>query len=135
MEDGGSFADHALDLFVRVGPPFDTGARLRRMFGGHGIFCDGVMFALIADDTLYLKANDDTKPAFLDAGSLPFTYEKAGRAIELSYLTVPDEAGEDVEELRDWAHMALAAANRAQARKPRKKSASALSKQRRNTGS
>ena len=120
MDDGGSFAEHALDLIVRVGPPFDTGARLRRMFGGHGIFCDGVMFALIADDTLYLKADDDTKPAFLNAGSLPFTYEKAGREIELSYLTVPDEAGEDAEELRGWAHMALAAANRAQTRKAAK---------------
>ncbi len=118
MEDGGSFAEHVLDLIVRVGPPFDTCARLRRMFGGHGIFCDGVMFALISDDTLYFKADDNTKPAFLDAGSLPFTYEKAGREIELSYLTVPDEAGEDVEELRNWAHMALAAANRAHAKIP-----------------
>jgi hypothetical protein len=52
MDDGGSFAEHALDLIVWVGSPFDTGTRLRRMFGEHGIFCDGFMFALIADDTL-----------------------------------------------------------------------------------
>ena len=121
MPPGNDFADHALDLLVQVGPPFDTCARLRRMFGGHGIFCDGVMFALIADDTLYLKVDDETKPAFLDAGSLPFLYDKAGKTVEMSYVTVPDEASEDVGELREWAHMALAAANRAQAAKPAKK--------------
>jgi hypothetical protein len=83
MDDGGSFAEHALDLTVRVGPPCDTVARLRRMFNGQGIFCDGVMFALVADDTLYLKGDDDMKPAFLDAGSSPFTYEKVRGEIEL----------------------------------------------------
>jgi len=83
MDDGGSFAEHALDLTVRVGPPCDTVARLRRMFNGQGIFCDGVMFALVADNTLYLKGDDDMKPAFLDAGSSPFTYEKVRGEIEL----------------------------------------------------
>jgi DNA transformation protein len=99
MDDGGSFAEHALDLTVRVGPPCDTVARLRRMFSGQGIFCDGVMFALVADDTLYLKGDDDMKPAFLDAGSSPFTYEKVRGEIELP----PDEVGEDVEKLLGWA--------------------------------
>ena len=111
MDDGGSFAEHSLELIIRVGPPCDTGERLRRIISGHGIFCDGVMFALVADDTLYLKVYDDTKPAFLDAGSLPFTYEKAGGEIELALLTVLDKVDEDVEELLRWSHMALDAAN------------------------
>jgi len=117
MDDGGSFAEHALDLTVRVGPPCDTVARLRRMFSGQGIFCDGVMFALVADDTLYLKGDDDMKPAFLDAGSSPFTYEKVRGEIE---LPAPDEVGEDVEKLLGWAHMALDAANRGQTKKSAK---------------
>ena len=117
-----AFADHALDLLTQVGPPFDTDARLRRMFGGHGIFCDGVIFALISDDVLFLKIDAETKTAFMDAGSQPFTYAKANRNVELTYWTVPDEASEDVDELHRWAHMALAAANRAQAKKRPKKS-------------
>lgn len=112
-----AFAEHALDLLTQTGPPFDTGARLRRMFGGHGIFCDGVMFALIADETLYLKVDGDTKPRFAEAGALPFMYEKSGKQIEMSYMTVPDEAAEDVDELRDWAHLAMGAAHRAKAQK------------------
>ena len=91
------------------------------MFGGHGIFCDGVMFALIADDVLYLKIDDETKPAFREAGSEPFMYEKAGKQIEMSYMTVPGDAEEDIDNLGSWAHMAVAAANRANAKKPSRK--------------
>ena len=91
------------------------------MFGGHGIFCDGVMFALIADETLYLKVDAETRQTFLDTGNEPFVYERKGKAVELSYVTVPDTAAEDIDDLRSWAHMALAAANRAHAKKkPRK---------------
>jgi DNA transformation protein len=122
MVSENEFPEHVLDLLAQVGAPFDTTARLRRMFGGHGIFCDGVMFALIADDVLFLKVDADTKQEFLGAGSEPFIYErKGGKLIEMSYVTVPDDAAENVDELRPWAHMALAAANRAKANKPAKK--------------
>jgi DNA transformation protein len=120
MASDTEFPDHTLDLLVQVGPPFDTHARLRRMFGGHGIFCDGVMFALIADDVLYLKIDDETKPDFAAAGSEPFLYEKAGKQVALSYMTLPDAADGDIDALELWAHKALAAALRAQARKPAK---------------
>lgn len=122
MPSGQEFAEHACDLLASVGAPFDLGTKLRRMFGGHGIFCDGVMFALIADETLYLKVDDETKAAFLDAGCEPFTYDKGGKPVAMSYVTVPDDAAEDIEALRPWAHMALAAANRAQAKKKPRKS-------------
>lgn len=122
MRQGQEFGEHACDLLTGVGAPFDQGTRLRRMFGGHGIFCDGVMFALIADEVLYLKVDEETKPAFLDAGCDTFTYNKAGKLVELSYLTVPDDAAENIPELRPWAHMALAAANRTQAKKKPRKS-------------
>ncbi|MBT5570955.1 MAG: TfoX/Sxy family protein [Alphaproteobacteria bacterium] len=121
MASDSEFPDYTLDLLVQVGPPFDTHARLRRMFGGHGIFCDGVMFALIADDALYLKVDDETRPEFTAVGSEPFLYEKAGKQIALSYMSVPNNTAGDIDALGTWAHMALAAANRAQARKPVKK--------------
>lgn len=122
MPTGQEFAEHACDLLASVGAPFDQGARLRRMFGGHGIFCDGVMFALIADEVLYLKVDAETKAAFVEAGCEPFTYDKGGKPVEMSYMTVPDPATEDADELRPWAHLALAAANRAQAKKKPRKS-------------
>lgn len=118
MAPRNEFAEHAHDMLAAVGAPFDGGTRLRRMFGGHGIFCDGVMFALIADDTLYMKVDDETKQDFLDAGGLPFTYERSGKPFEMSYVSLPDDASEDIDALRPWAHRALAAANRARARKP-----------------
>ncbi|MEP4380336.1 MAG: TfoX/Sxy family protein [Alphaproteobacteria bacterium] len=122
MPQGQEFAEHARDLLTSVGAPFDQGTRLRRMFGGHGIFCDGVMFALIADETLYLKVDGETKPAFLEAGCESFTYDKGGKPVEMSYVTAPDDAAEDIDALRPWAHMALAAANRTQAKKKPRKS-------------
>lgn len=121
MPKGQEFAEHACDLLRAVGAPFDQGTRLRRMFGGHGIFCDGVMFALIADEVLYLKVDCESWPVFADAGCEPFVYEKRGKPIEMSYWTVPEDTAEDVENLRPWAHLALAAANRSRAeKKPRK---------------
>lgn len=120
MVPEGGYPEHVLDLLVQAGPPFDTGTRLRRMFGGHGVFCDGVMFALIADDLLFLKVDDATRPDFLAAGCTPFIYEKAGKPVAMSYVSVPEDAHENVEALRPWALLALAAANRAHAAKNRK---------------
>lgn len=116
------YAEHVADLLGRLGDPFAHGARIRRMFGGHGVFCDGVMFALIADDTLYMKVDDETRDAFAEAGGAAFTYEKGGRQIEMSYFSLPESANEDIDELRDWAHMALAAANRGRATGQKRKS-------------
>ena len=67
MASDTEFPDRTLDQPVQVGPPFDTHARLRRMFGSHGIFCDGVTFALIADDVLCLKIDGESKPDFAAA--------------------------------------------------------------------
>ena len=68
------------------------------MFGGHRIFCDSVMFALIADDVLYLKIDDETKPDFTVAGSEPFLFEKAGKQVARFHMTPPDAADGDIDE-------------------------------------
>jgi DNA transformation protein and related proteins len=52
-------ADHLEELFAPVG-----GVSIKRMFGGLGIFKGGLMFALVADDVLYFKADETTTPAF-----------------------------------------------------------------------
>ena len=65
---------------------------VRAMFGGAGVFRDGIMFGLIADETLYFKIDDTTKGDFEAEGSEPFVYTKAGKATAMSYWRVPETA-------------------------------------------
>jgi DNA transformation protein len=108
------FVDHVCDLLQALGP-----VAPRHMFGGWGLFLDGVMFALIASDRLYLKADRTTEPRFAEAGCPPFTYEARGRTMSLSYREAPDGSLEDPDDLLPWARLALEAARRAKAEKAR----------------
>jgi DNA transformation protein len=120
MSDSG-FVSHCLELFSPLGR-----ASSRRMFGGHGLYIDGLCMALIIRDVLYLKVNDTHRTTFEGAGGRPFTY--AGKDDEthmLSYYTVPEEAMESPAEMVPWARRALAAAVAARAKAPVKKKAAA----------
>ena len=101
-----------LELLAPVGS-----VSARRMFGGTGFHADGMMFALEADGTLYLKADDDNRARFDAAGGMPFVFESRRRTITTHYLTPPDEALDSAEAMRPWALLALQAAQRAAARK------------------
>jgi len=85
----------------------------RKMFGGYGIYHDGVMFALVADDTLYLKADVTTKDYFIDKQLIPFEYDKGGKKIKMSYYLAPEEIYDDPDEASYWANLAYEAALRA----------------------
>lgn len=93
----------------------------RRMFGGCGVYRQGVMFALIVDDMLYFKADDGNRDDYENAGSGPFVYHAKGKPIALSYWLVPLDVLEDMEILGQWAQKSYQAALRAQASKPPKK--------------
>ena len=93
--------------------------RTRRMFGGHGLYVDDLFVALIAFDKLFLKADDETRPAFQAAGCEPFVYDGAGKQVTVSYWTVPAEAMESPGQMQPWARLAIAAALRARSSKPR----------------
>jgi DNA transformation protein len=83
------------------------------MFGGWGIYKDGVMFALIAYDTLYFKVDDGNRQDY-EAADLPyFTYSDKGRAIRMPYCEAPSDGFDDPEILCAWARGAFAAALRA----------------------
>jgi DNA transformation protein len=87
---------------------------VRRMFGGAGVYCGGVMFGLIADDTLYLKADGRSQADFEDEGLEPFTYQaKDGRNTVMSYWRAPERLYDEPEEMLAWARKALAVAQRA----------------------
>lgn len=86
---------------------------MRRMFGKAGLFCDGVMFAIVADDTLYFRVDDHNRATFREAASFPpLTYEKGGRTIDLSFWRAPERLLDEPDELVLWARSALAAAHR-----------------------
>jgi DNA transformation protein len=88
------------------------GVSARRMFGGWGIYKDGVMFALIAYDTLYLKVDDGNRGAY-EAADLPyFTYNDKGSPIRMPYCAAPSDGLDDPEILCAWAREAYAAALR-----------------------
>jgi DNA transformation protein len=86
----------------------------RRMFGGVGVYSGGRFFAVLADDQLYLKADDLNRPDFEREGLAPFTYaRKDGRSAAMSYYPPPAAALDEPEALRPWVERALAAAGRA----------------------
>ena len=109
--------EHIIELFAGFGP-----VSVRRLFGGFGIYADGIMFALASRDVIYLKADDATATAFEREGRGPFTYAaKGGKRTVMSYWQLPDRLYDDADELADWARAALAVARRAKARKPKRR--------------
>jgi DNA transformation protein and related proteins len=84
----------------------------KRMFGGVGIYSSDVFFAIVDDDVLYLKADDQTRADFVRAGSRPFQPYGDGRT-SMHYYDVPAAILEDAGALTAWARTAIAAAIRA----------------------
>lgn len=101
------FADYLGELFQDFGP-----INVRRMFGGQGVFHDGLMIGLVADEVLYLKADAQSRQRFQEKGLDAFTYDKGGKPISMSYFQAPDEALDDPSEMQPWAVLAYEAALR-----------------------
>jgi DNA transformation protein len=77
---------------------------VRRMFGGAGLYRDGKMFGLIADDVAYLKVDDTNRDDFVKAGSAPFLpYPEKIKSTVMSYFEIPADVLEDPDELARWA--------------------------------
>jgi DNA transformation protein len=112
MKTSNEFAAHSADLLSTVGRVV-----VRRMFGGYGLYCDGAMFALIANDVLYLKVDEANRGEFERAGATPFVHEAKGRRTAMSYFSAPDQALESRELAAPWARSAYAAALRTRASK------------------
>jgi DNA transformation protein len=95
------------ELFAAFGP-----VSVRRMFGGAGIFADGLMIGLISGDEIYLKADVQTAPSFQAEGLKPFTYGAKRKRVVMSYWRMPERLFDDPDELAQWARAALGAAQR-----------------------
>lgn len=108
MAASDGFIEFLRDQLAPLGP-----IATRRMFGVTGLFCEGVMFGVMAEDALYLRVDDHNRTAFREAEAYPpLSYEKQGRTIDLSFWRVPDRLFDEPDELMDWARAGLAAAHR-----------------------
>ncbi len=101
------FTDNLDDVFALFGP-----IQAKAMFGGYGIYHDELMFGLVVDDVLYLKADNQSAEAFVAKGLPAFEYVKQGKTIKVSYYQAPEEIYDDQDQARSWAELALAAARR-----------------------
>ena len=119
--------DHIAELFSVFGP-----VSVRRMFGGAGVFADGLMIAIVDDGVIYLKAAPDGAAAFEREGCGPFTYAtKDGERVLTSYWRMPERLYDDPDELAAWARRALAVAQAKQTVTARPKRGAPAKKRRR----
>ena len=109
------FTTYIIDLMQSIGP-----VSAKAMFGGYGIFLDGLMFGLIADNVLYLKVDQETENEFKAMSLVPFTYNKKGKTFKMSYYQAPEEVLEDGEEMNLWAVKAYSTALRAASKKQKR---------------
>ena len=113
MPVGEAFAD----LFQAFGK-----IAVRRMFGGAGLFADGLMIGIVMDDQIYLKTDDQSRAAFIAEKCKPFTYgAKGGKRVSLNYFAIPDRLLDDPEEFAAWARTAERVARAKPPKKPAKK--------------
>lgn len=106
------YVAHIVDLLQFIGP-----VESKSMFGGFGMFLEGLMFGLVAGNELYLKVDTQNLQDYEDLGLQAFSFEKNDRQFKMSYYQAPEEAMEDAELLSDWASNAYCAAMRAAAKK------------------
>ena len=116
MSSDSDFVAHVLELLEGFGE-----VNAKRMFGGQGIFREGLMFALVADCELYFKVDDENRETFEAAGLTPFRYQRRGEEVSLSYYHCPEQAFRDRPTMRKWAELGWMAAVRRDEAKPKSK--------------
>jgi len=112
------FSQHCCELLSVAGS-----VRSRAMFGGRGIYIDELFVALIANEQLYLKVDALTQAQFEAAGCTPFRFRKDDQWLAMGYFSAPEETMESPALMQPWARLAVAAALRARAKKPKTKAA------------
>ena len=107
--------DAIADLFAGLGR-----VTIKRMFGGKGIYHDGLIVALEVGGDIMLKADARSAPEFAAAGSTQWVYEGQMRKgpVAMPYWSIPDSALDDPDEMAVWARKAFEASLRSA--KPRK---------------
>ena len=115
MPKPSEFVRHVLEMLRFMGP-----VESKAMFGGWGLYHRGTFFALVLDDTLYFKTDDESRAQFEAEGLRPFVFSMKAGEVTTSYYQAPDEALESPEVMADWARLAYSAALRAPAKRKEK---------------
>jgi DNA transformation protein len=116
MSVNSEFLEFLTEQMAGFGP-----VSVRRMFGGAGLYRDGAMFGLVADDVLYLKADGDSRGEFEAEGLPAFSYQRSdGRNTIMSFMRAPDRCLDNAEEMADWCRRAHEAAVRSKKKPSRK---------------
>jgi DNA transformation protein len=106
--------DHVVDLLSPLGQ-----ASYRFMFGGYGVYVDGLMIAIVSADRLLLRADAENRPDYEARGIGPFQPYQ-GKSHSMPFYAVPDEVMDDQDEFLEWARKALAATLRKKDSKKRR---------------
>ena len=108
------FHEFVMELFAPMGP-----VAVRRMFGGAGVFRDGLMFALLADDVIYLKTDAVLRAELEAEGCVPFIWVRRGdgKEVDMGYVSLPPDAMDEPDAASDWGRKAFAVARAAKAKK------------------
>ncbi len=114
------FHNYVEDLFANLGR-----IRIRKMFGGAGVYSGEDMFALIDHDRVYVKSDDSLKRHLVSEGGEAFewTNPNTGKTIQMSYVSLPVNALDDRDEASAWGRKALDVAiqaRRAKVKSPRR---------------
>jgi DNA transformation protein len=111
------FLEHVRDLLHPLGATVS-----KPMFGGHGLYLDSTIFAIIFDDTLYFRIDKRTRGDFEAAGTAPFTPRVKSKPFSMPYFEAPPETLEESDLLCDWARRAFEAARRSRTGKAKRRS-------------
>ena len=119
MPNSAGFIAHVLELMRPV-----AAASARAMFGGHGIYADGIIVAIVIDDVVYLKTDHVNRDEFTALGLEAFDYvTKDGERRVMSYHRAPDEALESPAAMAGWLRSAMGATLRRANAKPARRKA------------
>jgi DNA transformation protein and related proteins len=104
---GDSFHEFVRELFAKMGP-----ITVKRMFGGAGVYTEGLMFALLSDDVIHIKVDGALKSDLIAEGCGPFVWTprqgpRAGEQIDLGYWRLPEAALDDPDLAVEWGRKAL----------------------------
>ncbi len=105
------FVDFLQEVFRSFGS-----VEARKMFSGYGLYHDGVVFGLVADETLYLKADETIAHYFEEKNLGQFEYSRGDKIVKMSYYLAPEEIFDDPEEAAKWARRSFEVAFRSKKR-------------------
>ena len=112
MKQQDEFITYVLELMQPLGQ-----VSAQAMFGGYGIYIDDTMFALVADDVLYFKTDENNRSDFETRGLEAFSYMRNGKLLNMSYNEAPAEVMDDSDAMVNWSNKAIDAALKAKQNK------------------